>query len=195
MSDAVSLHRGFMVASDDPRTDQQLIAAINAGSVEAFETLYRRYRDWTVNLAMRFTGNRDDALDVMQQTFSYVLSKFPGFELTCRFTTFLYPAVRHTAIALRKKRRREPTLDEQAMPEPHWAPNPADERLDDLSAVLSGLGEAHREVVLLRFVENLSIEEIAEAMAIPPGTVKSRLHHALAKLRADPRVQEYFEAD
>ena len=72
-------------------TDQELIAAINAGSVDAFETLYRRYRDWTVNLAYRFTGNRDDAVDTMQEVFIYVLRKFPGFELTARFKTFLPP--------------------------------------------------------------------------------------------------------
>ncbi len=178
---------------DDPRTDQQLIAAINAGSVEAFEALYRRYRDWVVSLGMRFTGNRDDALDVMQETFSYVLRKFPGFTLTCRFKTFVYPAVKHLSIAQRDKRRREMPSDSPALEQGEWTPAPAQGRLDDLAAVLDGLPEIHREVVLLRFVDDLSMAEIGRALDIPAGTVKSRLHHAIAKLRDDPAVRKYFE--
>ncbi len=51
-----------------------------------------------------------------------------------------------------------------------------------------------REVVLMRFVDDLSLQEIAAALAIPTGTVKSRLHNALATLRDDPRTRRYFEA-
>src|ERR1039457_4211601 len=90
----------------DLRTDQQLIAAINAGDATAFEVLYFRHRDWVVNLACRLTGNEDLALDVMQETFLYLLRKFPGFRLTANLTTSLYPAVRHLAIAARHKAAR-----------------------------------------------------------------------------------------
>ena len=83
----------------DPRTDQELIASLNRGNDAAFDALYYRYRDWVVRLAHRFTGNADDALDVMQETFAYVAGKFPGFELTCAMTSFLYPAVRNLSIA------------------------------------------------------------------------------------------------
>jgi RNA polymerase sigma-70 factor (ECF subfamily) len=58
--------------------------------------------------------------------------------------------------------------------------------------VLSNLPESHREVILLRFVDDFSLEEIASALEIPLGTVKSRLHHAIAALREDPRVARYF---
>jgi DNA-directed RNA polymerase specialized sigma24 family protein len=67
---------------EDPRNDQELIAAANAGDATAFEVLYFRYRDWVVGLAFRFTGDRDLALDVLQETFLYFLRKFPGFNLT-----------------------------------------------------------------------------------------------------------------
>src|SRR6476646_11839664 len=69
-------------------TDQQLIAAINTGDAAAFETLYLRYRDWVVSLAHRFTGDSDTALDVMQETFLYFLTNFPGFRLTANLKTF-----------------------------------------------------------------------------------------------------------
>jgi RNA polymerase sigma-70 factor (ECF subfamily) len=63
----------------------------------------------------------------------------------------------------------------------------------DLAVVLADLPAAHRDAVYLRFVDGLSLVEIAEAQGIPVGTVKSRLHNALATLRADPRTKSYFE--
>ena len=62
----------------DARTDQELVALANGGDASAFEVLYLRYRDWVVNLAFRFTGDRDLALDVLQETFLYFLKNFPG---------------------------------------------------------------------------------------------------------------------
>jgi RNA polymerase sigma-70 factor (ECF subfamily) len=72
----------------DLRTDEELIAAVNQGDVAAFEVLYRRHRDWVVNVAFRFIGDRDLALDVLQETFLYFLKRFPGFELRCQFRSF-----------------------------------------------------------------------------------------------------------
>src|SRR5690348_8926110 len=90
----------------DPRTDDELVAAINDGDAAAFEALYLRYRDWSTALAFRFTADRDAALDVMQEAFLYLLRKFPGFTLTAQMKTFLYPVIRHLAIALAQKTRR-----------------------------------------------------------------------------------------
>ena len=70
--------------NDDPRSDEELIRAIEAGDAGAFDALYYRYRDWVVGLAHRFTGNSDGALVVLQETFSYLVRKFPGFVLTAR---------------------------------------------------------------------------------------------------------------
>jgi len=67
----------------DAPNDQALIAALNAGDATAFEPLYYRYRDWVIALAHRFTGNESLALDVLQDTFLYVLKKFPGFDFQC----------------------------------------------------------------------------------------------------------------
>ena len=66
-------------------------------------------------------------------------------------------------------------------------PGPVAAQQNELTAVVSGLAETHRELVLMRFVDGLSLEEIGVALGIPLGTVKSRLHNALASLRADPR--------
>ena len=185
----------------DTRSDQELITAINAGDDAAFDELYDRYKQWAVNLAFRFVGNHELALDAMQETFVYVYKKFPGFELTCQFKTFLYPVVRHTSIRLAKKRRRlnpQQTLVDADLGGSSDSTAPID--LDaaaanlkrELSRVMAALPETHREVVLLRFIDDLSMAEIGEAMEIPVGTVKSRLHHALKQLREDPATKKYF---
>src|SRR5262249_56975721 len=96
----------------DALSDGELIAAINGGDAAAFEVLYFRYRDWVVALAFRFTGDSDAALDVLQETFLYVLRKFPGFRLTAHFKTFLYPAVRNLSIAARRKAERYQASEE-----------------------------------------------------------------------------------
>jgi RNA polymerase sigma-70 factor (ECF subfamily) len=177
----------------DPRSDQDLIAAINAGDAAAFDALYYRYRDRVLRLAWRFTANQADAQDVLQETFAYVYRKFPGFRLTASMTTFLFPVVRNLSLEIIRKRR--PTTSEEVLATMSGCVSAVDEHdrsRADLAAAMANLSPAHRETVLLRFVDDLSIDEIAAATDVPAGTVKSRLHHAIAAMRDDPRVRGYF---
>src|SRR4051812_36030863 len=177
-------------------SDQQLVDALNAGDVRAFDAIYHRYRDWVIRLATRTTGNPDDALDVLQETFAYVFRKFPGFKLTASMTTFLYPVVTNLSIAARRKRTRMASTDAVEAPDPVATDSvdPARER-SELETVLAGLPEGQREVLLMRFVDGMSLQEIAAAIGIPEGTVKSRIHNAIATLRVDERVKRYFSPD
>jgi RNA polymerase sigma-70 factor (ECF subfamily) len=178
----------------DTLTDLELIAAINRGDADAFEVLYLRYRDWVTGLARRFTEDNDLALDVLQETFLYFLKKFPGFVLTAQLKTFLYPVVKNLSIAARRKvQRHQSTESELATLEHTPAAEAPRSNYDDLAIVLGNLPPEQREVLLLRFVDGLSLNEIADAMEIPLGTVKSRLHNALASLRNDPRTKSFFE--
>lgn len=174
---------------ESKETDQNLIDAARRGDERAFETLYYRHRDWVAGLARRFTGNEADALDVLQSTFMYVAEKLPTLILTASMTTFLYPVVKHLAIGLRCKSRRQETLSE--LPDVE-APASFPASRDDLADALSSLGDTHREVVLMRYVDDMTLEEIAVALEIPVGTVKSRLHNALDALSRDPRARRYF---
>jgi RNA polymerase sigma-70 factor (ECF subfamily) len=175
------------------KSDRELIELANKGDPDAFEALYDRYRDWVYRLAWRFTGNQADALDVLQETFIYLLGKFPGFELTAAMTTFLYPAVRHISTAIRARKRRftsdDEVLGELAAPE---LERQADRGRSELAAVLAALPDEPREILLMRFVDDMSLQEIAVALNIPLGTVKSRLHRSLHILRDDPRTRDYF---
>jgi RNA polymerase sigma-70 factor, ECF subfamily len=179
-------------AVGDDRSDDALVAAVNRGEAAAFEVLYYRYRDWVVNLAYRLTGDRDVALDVLQDAFLYWSKKFPGFELKARVTTFLYPAVRNLSIATRRKLER--AQGDAAALEMLPAPEGRAGGEEDLAAVLAQLPEEHREVLLLRFVDGMELGEIATAMGIPLGTVKSRLHYALKTLRESEGTKKFFAA-
>jgi RNA polymerase sigma-70 factor (ECF subfamily) len=180
-------------------SDEELIESANRGEADGFEALYLRYRDWVYRLAWRFAGNREDALDVLQETFAYLLGKFPGpagrqarFKLTAAMTTFLYPVVKHLAIAAHNKSGRFSSdvgvLGEIVAPQSQQSGGSR----ADLAAVLATLPDDQREVVLMRFVDSMSLQEIADALDIPLGTVKSRLHNALNTLRGDRRTRDYF---
>lgn len=180
------MHQSRPSHSHAASTDAELVDAINTGDSPAFETLYLRHRDWVASLANRFLGDEQAALDVMQETFLHLLGRVPGFELRVRLRTYLYPVVRSLAMnQLRRRgleRRFLSSVTESGAAPAHEVP--------ELRAVLADLSEAHREVLLMRVVDELTPPEIALALSIPEGTVKSRLHHALAALRSNPETQK-----
>lgn len=175
-------------------TDQQLIQSAAQGNKQAFAELYQRYRDWVYGLAWRFTEDHDLALDVLQETWLYVAKKLPDLKLTAKLTTFLYPAVRNLSLnAIRAKKRFVGTSDlVEELPSSQPGPQGSELDLEGLTEVLSGLPQDQRQVILMRFVDDMTINEIAQALDVPLGTVKSRLHHALKKLRQDQRCRRYF---
>lgn len=170
----------------DGRDDRELVAALRAGDPTAFDALYRRHCDWVVRLAHRCTGSGDEALDVLQETFLYLLRKAPELDLRVRMTTLLFPVVRNLALACR---RRRPRGEAEAEPRIEDPPLLLQEELID---ALGNLPVEQRQAVLLRFVDGLSLQEVAAAQGVPVGTVKSRLHQALASLREDPAARRYF---
>lgn len=177
----------------DPRSDRELVRACNEGNARdaprAFDALYERHRNYVVRVALRFVRDRDMALDVLQETFSYLLRRFPpsgdGLTLTARLSTLLYPVAKNSALTLQRKAGRFVAADV----EPDELPG-ADVPAGDVAALLGGLSDDHREVILMRFVDEMSLTEIAAALGIPLGTVKSRLHLAIRRLRESPQVKE-----
>lgn len=167
----------------EPPSDEELIRAIQRGESRAFDALYLRHRDWVHALALRFCRDREDALDVLQDVFLYLARKLPTLVLTSQLRTLLYPTVKH--LALNKRRGRHRTLPIESageVPAPESHPT-----TDEPSLLLRSLPPEQREVVELRFLEEFDLKEIARALAIPLGTVKSRLHNALEALRRSHR--------
>lgn len=183
----------------DSRSDGDLIEACNHAGPEAaanaFGALYRRHRSYVLRVARRFTDDHDVAADVLQETFIYLLRQFPptgkGLKLTARLTTFLYPIAKNFAIsALRKAERFEAAAE---APEDLPDPAPASADHDAIERALAHLSSERREVLILRFVDDMTLKEIAAVLQIPLGTVKSRLHFALGALRENPKIKDLFE--
>lgn len=175
--------------AQDP-DDPALILRLNDGDGEAFEILYHRHRDWVFRMACRITDAPHLADDVLQEVFCYFLSKFPGFDLRCGLRTFFYPVVRNLSLnAVKKARRYDGGPEAEAHLKNLTAPQQANDN-DGFGEIIAGLSADHREILLLRFVDGMTLPEIAELIAIPLGTAKSRLHHALGALRNHPSIHE-----
>ena len=171
-------------------SDRELVETCNTGSrraaQDAFGLLYRRHRDYVMRVSLRLCSDRDIAEDTLQETFMYLLRKFPpsgeGLRLAAELRSLLYPVARNlTLTALRQRRRSGHNVELQ----PDRLPDPrtVDPQYENLASVMAGLSDRHREVLLLRFVDGMRLNEIAEALRLPPGTVKSRLHAAVRQLR------------
>lgn len=157
----------------------------NAGQRDAFEALYLRYRDWLVRGAFSVTRREDLAQECVQRVVLYWLGKFPGFQLQGRMTSFLYPVLRNTALELLRTERRDVSQDGDVVAQPREAAAES----DAVEAALSRLTPEKREVVHLVIVEGLTLAHAAEAIGIPLGTAKTRLHHAVKELEADPQLR------
>lgn len=171
--------------------DAELITRINHGDEKAFEILYYRHRDWLFRMAYRITGAPQLADDVLQELFCYFLGKFPGFVLQSSLRTFFYPAVRNLSLnAIKKARRYDGGPEAMAYLADLPGKSAYSEDNHSLRAIIAGLSVEHRELLLLRFIDGMTLPEIADLIGIPLGTAKSRLHHALALLRKNPAVKE-----
>jgi RNA polymerase sigma-70 factor (ECF subfamily) len=170
--------------------DQELVARMNLSDERAFEALYENHREWVLRMAWRITDSQQLAEDVSQEVFRYFLNKFPGFELRCQLRTFLYPVVRNLSLTSLKGQKRfvggetgAAFIDQLATTAGQGSEH------HDFHQIISGLSPDHREILMLRFVDGMTLPEIAVLTDIPLGTAKSRLHHALAALRSDPQLK------
>jgi RNA polymerase sigma-70 factor (ECF subfamily) len=157
-------------------TDEELVRRFRGGDDGALAELYERHHAWIASLAARFTGDADAALDVLQDTFAYLVRKRAGLELRAALRSFLYPVVKHLALNRKRADRHERSGFVRDGPAPAASPG----GVEDL---LAGLSDVQQEVVRMRYTDGLDLQAIADALEVPLGTVKSRLHSALEILR------------
>lgn len=181
-----------------------LVAAAKGGDISAFETLVGRYERKIFRLAQNITQNREDAEDVMQESFLKSYQHLAEFQGNSRFYTWLVRiAVNQALMKLRKRRPNQVSLDEEidtgedTMPREveDWGPSPEDryeqsELGQILSTTIAELDPPFRIVFQLRDIEELSTEETAEALGLSIPAVKSRLLRARLKLRQ--KLNRYF---
>jgi len=143
------------------------------------------------NFAHWLTGNRDDAEDLVQETYVKALKGFSSFALGTNFRAWMYRILRNTFLTSRSGLKMSVSLDdEQAdVAEPVAEGNPESSMMarfehERIVAALSQLAVPHREIILLSDVEEMSYKEIAELLGVPIGTVMSRLARARKAMRA-----------
>jgi RNA polymerase sigma-70 factor (ECF subfamily) len=172
----------------DP-SDDELVRRFVGGERGAFDVLVTRHERRVYNLAYRMLGRRDDALDATQETFLACYRKLSGFRGQAAFTTWLHRVALNICYdALRRRSREEPAREEDEV-EPAPVADPADSSATavDVRRALLEVPEDFRAVLILHDVQGFLYEEIAEAIGVPVGTVKSRLHRGrVALARALP---------
>ena len=179
-------------------TDKELAEACRRGDQRAFDTLVHRHKDRLYNLAYRYLGNREEALDLCQEVFIRAYRGLDGFQGTSQVYTWLHTIAVNLARnrlrdQTRKGRNQGVSLDALTatggeVAHPAAGPGPRSEaqghELEEiLQQCLGELPEACRLAFVLRTVEGLSYDEIAKTLECPKGTVKSRLNQARALLR------------
>jgi RNA polymerase sigma-70 factor (ECF subfamily) len=179
------------------RSDADLISAAQANDHQAFETLVRRYSERAFRAAYRVVRDQQGAEEVLQEALIKAYRALPRFEARSSFYTWLYRITVNLALDRRRRGKRAPSVEwddaiaheidpRSTLPEPA-NPEVASLRLEVRELVAEGiqtLPDGQREVLLLREVDGLSYEEIADTMQISKGTVMSRLHYARKKMMA-----------
>ena len=168
--------------------EQDILRRAQQGDSEAFRLLVEAYQTQVYRLALRMCGEAA-ADDVTQEAFLAAWRALPEFRGTCRFSTWLYRLTTNAAIdCLRREKRHRGTddLDGVDLPDGGDTPQETAERSETRNAVraaLCQLTDEHREVLLLRYMQELDYGEIARALRISEGTVKSRINRAKARLK------------
>ena len=172
------------------RHDNDLASLAANGDAAAFEEIHSRHRRLVYSVALRMTGNRADAEDLTQETFLSLLRGINGFRGDAAFVSWLYRlTVNQVLMHFRRRRSRpEDQTTNGQLPEPvrggAWASDPlsATDRIA-VRAAVRALPPGYRTTVILHDVEGYGHGEIARLTGRRPGTSKSQLHKARARLR------------
>ncbi len=184
--------------SDD---DRRLIVECLGGRRDAFGELVSRYQGRLYNAAARLVDHPEDAADVVQDAFLNAYQSLHTFKGESEFFTWLYRIAFNTAISFKRRKRATVSLDvagpdaalEPDDPSEYVKPGATlerDEEEKQLHDALSRLSHEHRDVLVLKDIEGMKYEEIADILGVPVGTIRSRLHRARLELRELLRVED-----
>jgi RNA polymerase sigma-70 factor, ECF subfamily len=164
--------------------DGEVIEACQQGDPDAFRLLFEAHRDKVYSIALRFTGEESAAMDIAQEVFLKVLGRIHSFRREARFETWLYRMAVNTCLDHQRRRRRLIPLIEDWLEAVRPSKPSAltdllrEEAQGQVREMVARLAPEHRMVVVLRYTEGLSYEEIAEVLGCSKGTVASRLNRA-----------------
>lgn len=178
------------------QNEQELISEAKKNNADAFCELISPYTGQLLNYAFRMLKNHEDAEDALQEAYLKIYNSLNKFEGNSSFKTWIYRIVTNVCLDMLRKQKRNSTTtlsitdedgehelllpDDTYMPERIAQKNAA---LDALQKALSSLNDEHRAIITLRDIDGFSYEEIADAMNISLGTVKSRISRARIRLK------------
>lgn len=188
---------GVLLALFAP-TDEELVRRFKGGDREAFSELVRRYQDRVFTLCLRWLGDREAAEETTQDVFLSLFRSLADFRGESQLSTWIYRIATNHCKNRRMYRLRRAHDRHEPLEGPETEDGPPrqiafegpgtdshlhrSEAEEILSRGLAQLDETHRSILVLRDIEDLSYEEIADILSLPRGTVKSRLHRARAEL-------------
>lgn len=180
---------GDALGAAEPTDEQQLVARVRAGDVDAYDTLVRRYTERALAVARRLLGNPIDAEDLVQDAFLRALDRISTFDPDRqRFAPWFFRLLINTGLNARRARAVRATEPEPLDARSHDAtPDELLERReirDRFAAAVAKLPPRQQTIVTLYEVDGLSAAEIAQSLDIAPETVRWHLHEARRALRA-----------
>ena len=180
--------------------EADIVAALKGGDTSAVEELVCLHGDRLLRSAYLLCGNEADAQDLVQDTLILAFRNARRFRGKSALCTYLYGILLNLTRHYHRKRKRMVYTDQPpdlASPEPSVSCDPdADAASSALMEAIRQLSPAHREVVILRYYEEMKIHEIATYIGATKGTVKSRLHYAVSHLRQlIPKELNLFSAN
>jgi len=163
--------------------DLDLIAKARQGDVEAYNVLVSRWEKRVFNYLLRLVSNREDALDVSQETFLKAYQNLRKLDDPARFSAWLFRIAHNEAFSLLRRRKPETELAGEPRPRNTGGRMLPVELSLAVESALKRLNEDQREAVLLKVYQGFKFEEMAEILECPVSTVKSRLYTALDLLK------------
>ncbi|NLP37898.1 MAG: sigma-70 family RNA polymerase sigma factor [Firmicutes bacterium] len=179
--------------------EKLLVSRCQKGDLHAYDLLMQKYEKKVYTLCYRMTGNKEDAADLAQESFLKAFRALPSFQGQSSFSTWLFRIVTNTCLDERRKRQRKPhiysldnplsTADGEIQLEfADEGPGPLQITLEqelqkEIQELLHRLPPKQRAIIIMRDLQGFSYEEMAEALEISLGTVKSRLSRARSRLR------------
>ena len=177
--------------------EREIVNRVISGDTEAFEALVLEHQNKVYSLALRMVGNEEDARDMAQEAFIRAYGSLAGFRGDSKFSVWLYRLTSNICIDFLRSRGKKRTVSmtwagdegedavELEIPDETWSPESQLERSLTRESVrrgLESLSPQYREILLLREINGLSYAEIAGALSLEEGTVKSRIFRARKKL-------------
>ncbi|MCI1696771.1 RNA polymerase sigma factor SigW [Aneurinibacillus aneurinilyticus] len=178
-------------------TEQRIIQEAKNGNRDAFAELVDLYKDKVYHVSYRMVGNRQEAEDVAQETFLRVYANLDNYDPQYKFSTWIYRIASNLSIDLLRKRKKNLSIDAEISGAEgvDWHDRLADtgkgpeeevltdELQEEVQGAIMGLSPKYRAVMLLRYIEDLSLQEISEAVQLPISTIKTRIHRGREALR------------